>query len=79
MATILCCDKCSKTPATRFTIPVERCTDGAGSSDTRDIILDLCALCVLTWFKKLLTLIEMKGAQTRHIVEEFTGKIPEVV
>lgn len=79
MATILCCDKCSKTPATRFTIRVEKYTDGAGSSDTRDIILDLCDACVKAWFKKLLCLIELKGSTTRGIVEEFTGKIPEVV
>lgn len=79
MSTILQCDKCSKVHATRFTIPVESYTNGADSRDTRDITLDLCDVCVREWFKKLLNLIGMKGTQTRDIVEEFTGRVPEVV
>jgi len=79
MATVLCCDKCSKVPATRHTIPVEKCTDGAGSPDTRDIILDLCDSCIRQWFKTMLKSIELKGRETRDIVELFLGRPPEVV
>lgn len=79
MSTILQCDKCSKVPATRFVIPVESYTDNAGSSDTRCITLDLCDHCIREWFRKLLNVVSMKGAQTRDVVEEFTGKRPEAV
>jgi len=78
MANILCCDKCGKTPAKRFSVAVSKYTDGAGSRDTHDAVFDLCAECSASGLQTLLAQFALQGNETTALVKMVLGKSPEV-